>query len=120
MVLVEVGEAVVEENGRIDVVRDGDAEDANVRLDCVTLGLECVVVPCPTPLRRCCHLLVERGRHPVRGNWFEIVSLTSIVVQPGLGRGAVAVGVIDRDLLDLIGGSARCAWTRRIACSPGN
>jgi hypothetical protein len=106
MVLVEVGEAIVEEDRGLDVVGDVEAQHAHIGLSLEAGEGPGVVVARMAPLRLDRHLLLERGRHAVTGDILQRVWAARVKGGFGLGRLGDAVGVVDGYLLDLLGVSA--------------
>lgn len=101
VILVVVGKAVVEENRRIDLVGNGDGQNADAGI----LGYArrpCVVLPSMSPLGRRRHWLFEHGRVFVGGYIGERRRYGSIKVCLGERCGGIAVCVINRDLLYLV------------------
>jgi len=94
VVLVEVREAVVEQDWRLDVFRDVEAEDAHVCL-LHDAGFEGVVFASPTPHRLGVFLGSEGRGYSAAGNWVERVFGVRVEVYGDLGRGRVAVCVVD-------------------------
>jgi len=94
VVLVEVREAVVEEDRRLDVFRDVEAEDAHVCL-LHDAGFEGVVLASPTPHGLGVFLGSEGRGHSAAGYRFERVFGVRIEVYGNFGRGRVAVCIVD-------------------------
>jgi len=94
VVLVEVCEAVVEEDRRLDVFRNVEAEDAHVCL-LHDAGFESIVLAAPTPHRLGVFLGSEGRGHSSAGNWVERIFGAGVEVYGDLGRGRIAVCVVD-------------------------
>jgi len=100
MILVEVGEAVVEENRRLDVIRDCNAQNADICLSGHSGHWPGVVVACTTPSGLFFHLGIEGRRYMLAGDFCQC--FTNLEIGGRVGRIRDAVGVVDGDLFDLV------------------
>lgn len=109
MILVEVGEAVVEKNRRLDIIGDCNAQNADICLSGHSGHWPGVIVACTTPSGLFFHLGIEGRRYMLARDFCECFA--NLEVCGRVGRIRDAVSVVDGDLLDLVWMSACRSYT---------
>lgn len=116
MVLVEVGEAIIEQDRRLDVEGNVKGQNADIGLSGKSRVWPCVILLRMAPLGLVYDLALERRRPTIARYFLERLIVVRVDVRGGLGRLLDAIRVVNGEFVDLRAMSATnsCACSTRV------
>jgi hypothetical protein len=101
MVLVEVGEAVIKQDRRLDVEGNVKGQNADIGLSGKPGVRPCIILLRVTPLGLVYDLALERRRPTIARYFFKRPRVVGVDVRGGLGRLLDAIRVVNGEFVDL-------------------